>query len=170
MILPLRIQKQLLHNWCWAAATSSISFYYYKNTRGWHQGQLAGRLLDNSCGLINPQNAGTAPDVCDTVLDIAQSLSLSGNYAGEQGRPLNFQEVISQINAGHPLCCQLFWPGLDGSHFVIVYGYESNQLIVGDPDPIHGGSFPIDYNMLLSDYRSGGQWVRTIGTRAPHTT
>ena len=165
MILPLRLQKQLLHNWCWAAVTSSISFYYNKNTRGWRQEQLAGRLLDNSCAAINPQNADTAPDVCNMQLDLANALSLSGNFGGEVPRPLAPDGIRAHVNGGHPLCCQFIWPGLDDSHFVILYGYESDQVIVGDPDPLQGGAFRIDYNSFLSNYRGGGQWVRTIGTR-----
>jgi hypothetical protein len=165
MMLPLRIQKQLLENWCWAAVTSSISFYYNKNMRGWQQSQLAGRLLDGICANINRNNADSAPGLCDRQLDIARPLSATGHFAGQQNRPLTPEEIVSQINSGFPVCCQVLWTGLTASHFVVLYGYEGNRLIIGDPDPDDGGAFFVDYHTFLNNYRNGGQWVRTIATQ-----
>ena len=166
MILSLLPQKQLLGNWCWAAVTSSVSFYYFNNIKGWRQGDLADRLLGSTCN-INQQNAALAPDPCNIPMDIERPLSLSGNFAGEITRPLSFSEIISQINGRHPICCQFFWPGRDVAHFVILYGYEADQVIVGDPDPDFGGFFTLGYDEFISSYRGGGEWKRTIGTRPP---
>lgn len=168
MILGVKLQKQILQNWCWAAVTSTVSFYYNDNEQGWKQPALAARLLKSSCGSITGVNAGEAPDVCNQQVDIVSALSLSGNLAGQLGRPLTMDEIISQINRSFPVCCQIRWPGFDGSHFVLLYGYNDSdtRLVIGDPDPERGGVFLVSYGELARDYREGGEWVRTIGTHA----
>ncbi len=160
MILNFRTQKQILDNWCWAAVTSSISFYFDRNSR-WMQSALAARLINNICGGITANNSQTAPPICDAQMDIARALSLTGNLAGDIIRPLSFNEVVQQINGGFPFCCQIVFPGIQTSHFVILYGYHSTDVIIGDPQ---AGIFSINYQDFLSNYR-GGSWQRTIGTK-----
>jgi Papain-like cysteine protease AvrRpt2 len=165
MQLSFKIQIQLLPNWCWAAASSSISFFYDSGSN-WYQPQLASKLLDLSCGNITVQNADQAPAVCNMEMDIAKAMSVTENYAGEFNRALTIEEIVSQINGGFPVCCQMVWPGSSYSHFVVLFGYSANDVIVGDPDATSGGVFQLDYNAFCSNYRNGGQWQRTIGSQA----
>jgi hypothetical protein len=44
-------------------------------------------------------------------LDIAQSLTLTGNLRGDILRPLTFDETVQQIDFGFPICCQIVFPG-----------------------------------------------------------
>lgn len=164
MTLPFQIQKQLLQNWCWAAVSSSISFYY-DNGSNWYQAQLAANLLDNSCGTINDQNAGQASTVCNKEFDVSKALQLTNNYAGEFDRALTMQELVSQINSNYLICCQMVWPS-QASHFVVLFGYNTNNVIVGDPDADAGGVFQLDYNDFMYGYRGGGKWQRTIGSQS----
>jgi Papain-like cysteine protease AvrRpt2 len=160
MILNFRTQKQILDNWCWAAVTSSIAFYFNGNSR-WLQSTLAARLINNVCASVNANNAQTAPPVCDVQMDIGRALTLTGNLAGDILRPLSFNEVVQQINAGFPLCCQIVFPGVQTSHFVILYGYQSTDVVIGDPQ---AGIFSLNYQSFLTSYRNGN-WRRTIGTK-----
>jgi Papain-like cysteine protease AvrRpt2 len=160
MILNFRTQKQMLDNWCWAAVTSGVSFYFNPKSR-WIQSMLAARLISSSCAGINTINAATAPDTCNSTLDIARSLQLTGNFAGDLMRPLSFNEVVQQINTGFPICCQVVFPGFDTSHFVVVYGYQGANVVIGDSQ---AGIFNVPYNNFLTNYR-GGRWGRTIGTK-----
>jgi hypothetical protein len=160
MILDFRTQKQILDNWCWAAAASSISFYFDRNSR-WIQSSLAASLINSVCTGINTNNAETAPPICDVQMDIAHALNLTGNLGGDIIRPLAFEEVVRQINDRFPICCQIMFPGIQTSHFVVVYGYEGADLVLGDPQ---AGIFSLNYQSFLSNYR-GGNWRRTIGTR-----
>jgi len=160
MILNFRTQKQILDNWCWAAVTSAISLYFNPSSQ-WIQSALAANLISSSCAGIDTTNSSTASDTCNSTLDIARSLQLTGNFAGNLMRPLSFAEVMGQINDRFPVCCQIVFPGFDTSHFVVLYGYQSTDVIVGDSQ---AGIFSIPYNTFLSNYR-GGQWRRTIGTK-----
>lgn len=162
MILNFRTQKQLLDNWCWAAVASSISFYYHPGSR-WRQSTLAGTMIDSQCSTINQENATVAPSHCDRMLDLANVLQATGNFAGEIARPLQFNEIITQINHGWPVCCQLLWPGFIASHFVTIYGYTGNNIIIGDPQ---AGVFTIDYQEFATNYRNGGRWQRSYGTQS----
>ena len=160
MILNFRTQKQILDNWCWAAVTSGVSFYFNPNSQ-WIQSALAARLISSSCAGIDTTNADAASDTCNSTLDIARSLQLTGNFAGSLLRPLSFNEVVQQINNGFPICCQIVFSGFDISHFVVIYGYQSAEVVIGDSQ---AGIFSIPYNTFLTSYR-GGTWRRTIGTR-----
>lgn len=162
MILNYQAQKQILDNWCWAAVTSSISFFYNQNSSGVLQSALAAGLISNICSEINSDNPENAPPICDASMDIANALNYTGNYAGQISQAIAFNDIVQQINGGFPICCQILWAGFDQSHFVAIYGYESSNLIIGDPE---AGIFTVDYNQFLS-YR-GGTWRRTIGTQHP---
>jgi hypothetical protein len=76
--------------------------------------------------------------------------------------PLSFGEVVDQINNRFPICCQIVFPGFDTSHFVVLYGYQSGDVVIGDSQ---AGIFSIPYNDFLTNYR-GGIWKRTIGTKS----
>lgn len=164
MILNFRTQKQILDNWCWAAVTSGVSFFFDANSR-WVQSALAATLISNSCAGINQVNASTASDTCNATLDVARSLRITGNFAADLMRPLSFNEVIDQVNKGFPICCQIVFPDLQTSHFVVIYGYQSSNIVIGDSQ---AGIFNIPYTSFLTNYR-GGKWRRTIGTKSNST-
>jgi hypothetical protein len=162
MILNYQSQQQILANWCWAAVSSSVSFFYNLNMQGSYQSDIAAGLLGTICGGINTSNAGAAPPQCNTAVDISSALQLTGNYAGEMQSALAFNDIVQQINNGFPLCCQISWNNSGQAHFVGIYGYETNNLIIADPE---AGIFSVPYSDFLN-YR-GGTWVRTIGTQHP---
>jgi len=160
MILNYQSQQQILANWCWAAVSSSISFYYNQNNQGRFQSEIAAGLLGSVCSNINADNADSCPPQCNAVQDISRALEFTRNYAGEFPFAFGFNDIVQQINAGFPICCQISWSNSANAHFVTIYGYESNHLIIADPQ---AGIFSIPYAQFLN-YR-GGVWRRTIGTQ-----
>lgn len=162
MIQNFQIQNQLLSNWCWAAVASSIS-RYYNNNSPWTQGTLAANLTGHdSCSVITKDTAPIAPPVCNQVLDVASALKVTGNFVQQVLRPLTFNEVIGQVQGGWPVCCQISWDEYTTSHFVVVYGFNANMLVVGDPE---AGVCSVDYTQFTTGYR-GGKWSRSIATQA----
>ncbi|RYY62545.1 MAG: hypothetical protein EOO05_02395 [Chitinophagaceae bacterium] len=155
-----QVQVQLLDNWCWAAVTSSVSRYYNSRSR-WTQNNLAASLIDEQCA--NDGNNTGFPPQCDTVFDVATALRMTRNYAPGVNRPLSLAAIKQQIDRQWPVCCQIQWQQLEGSHFVVIYGYENDWLRIGDPSR-NAGAIDIPYNELVSGYRDDGEWVRSIGT------
>jgi hypothetical protein len=160
MILNYQNQVQLLDDWCWAAVTSSVAFNYNPSAK-WTQAALAADLLDNSCSIVNQNNAGTAPQICHQQYDIQAALSHINNYAWMVERYLTFDEINYQINNGWPVCCQIFWPAYNQSHYIAIYGYDGDTIIIGDPE---AGVCSLDYNSLTGSYRAG-QWIKSFGTQ-----
>ena len=160
MILNYQTQIQILDEWCWAAVTSSVSFNYDTNS-AWLQSRIVGKLIDSSCENITTVNAAGAPLVCHTVFSLADALQLTNNFAWMVERHLTLNEIRYQINNGWPVCCQIHWAGIDQAHFITIYGYEGNTIIIGDPQ---AGVCSQDYNALINDYRSGN-WIRSYGTQ-----
>jgi Papain-like cysteine protease AvrRpt2 len=160
MILNYLTQKQALDYWCWAAVASSVSFFYNKNQQGLLQGQIGGSLIGSICGNISTTNNKVVDPSCNTPRDISNALKITGNLAWDVNRALTFNEVVGQINAAFPICCQIYWPINNHSHFVAIYGYQNNNVIIGDPE---SGVCTLDFNDFLS-YRQG-QWIRSVGTQ-----
>lgn len=155
-----QVQIQLLENWCWAAVTSSIS-RYYDSSSPWTQNNLAAELIHRSC-----QNGGELsgfPPICDSVFDVATALRKTKNYAPGARRKLTLTEIKKQIDGQWPVCCQIRWEALEGSHFVVIYGYENDWLRIGDPSQ-EAGAIDIQYAELAFNYRGDGEWVRSIAT------
>lgn len=165
MILEFQTQRQVLHEWCWAAVASSISLKYDPNSP-WQQNVLAANLLNNVCKNVNPDNASTAPDICHQGYSLIQAMQVcTGNYAWDVQRYLTLDEVYHQINNGWPICCQIHWDNPPQEHYIIIYGYDGNSIAIGDPE---AGVCSSDYSDLINSYRSG-QWVRTYGTQSSNS-
>jgi hypothetical protein len=161
MILGFITQKQILDNWCWAAVASSISFYYNSDSQ-WLQSTIAANLIDSSCALIDTNNATAAPTICDVSMDLATVLNATQNlYGTPLERQLSFNEIVDQINANAPVCCQIVWQAISAAHYLTIYGYDGADIIIGDPE---AGIFSINYNDFCSGYR-GGSWSRSFGTQ-----
>lgn len=160
MILNYLTQKQALDNWCWCAVASSVSFFFNKNQNGFQQGDIAGKLINSICSNISTTNNNAPDPSCNVAGDLKDSLNFTGNFAWDLERALSFNELLDQINGFFPVCCEINWPVTGLSHFVSIYGYQNNNIIVGDPD---FGISTVDYNSFLN-YRQG-QWIRSIGTQ-----
>ena len=162
MILNFQIQKQLLNEWCWAAVASSISFKYDPNSI-WQQSKLAAEILSSVCINVDPSSAGNAPQVCHQEYKLSVVMqNYTKNSAWMVERVLTLDEIRYQINSGWPICCQIYWQSIGNAHYIVIYGYEGNTIIIGDPE---AGVCSADYDDLVSGYR-GGQWNISYGTQS----
>lgn len=159
MILDIQTQKQLLDEWCWAAVASSISFKYDHDS-GWDQARIASHILSSACSIVTgPENA---PEICRQGASLTQAMQeCTGNFAWSVDSVLTLEQIWYQINNNWPVCCQIYWPATQNAHYIILFGYEGNNIIIGDPQ---AGNFTQDYDSLVTSYR-GGQWLRTYGTQ-----
>jgi hypothetical protein len=71
---------------------------------------------------------------------------------GPTGGVLPFSSIISEINAGRPVCCHISW-----GHFNVIVGYyddSAQDIVVRDP---LFGEKTLPYEMFVSSYH-GGAW------------
>ncbi len=163
MVLEYQRQIQLLDYWCWAAVTSAIALKY-NPASGYTQGVLAGELLDSSCAAIAPGNTSNVPAVCNQQYSLGDALRYTQNFAWEVESNLTLAEIITQIDSGWPVCCQIYWADRnDQGHFITIYGYDGTTITIADSDP-NAVTDTIDYYDLITAYR-GGQWIRSFGTQ-----
>jgi hypothetical protein len=163
MILNLSMQKQLMDEWCWAAVASAVSFFYNNNASGLYQSDIAGQIINPVCSNVNGSNGGDFPQ-CNHPQDLGTVLQQTQNYAGEMQRALTMTELAGQLNQGYPVCCQINWSGVDVAHYIVVYGLDGNNILVGDPA---ANNYWADYNYLTNNFgNSNGQWQRSIATQA----
>jgi hypothetical protein len=164
--LSFSMQSQQQSEWCWAATAASVSAFYC-DTPAASQCEIASRCLSMSC-CITPLPPPPPPYWSGNrtyTLDVALS-NLGHLVGGPTGACLDFNTIVAQIRAGHPVCCHISWDGgAPGGHFMAIIGYdESNaDVTVVDPSPVFGdGTFP--YKALVQDYH-GGQWDDTYLTQ-----
>jgi hypothetical protein len=161
MTLNFRIQKQYLTNWCWAATASSISHYYsqFNNAFFWRQEDIGAQLLGMPFCRTTPDRLGGLPQ-CNQQADLITALRITQNFNGWQNNPVTLNALYNEVNNFRPVCCQIFFAEHNLSHFVTVFGYNGNNIVLGDPQV---GNYEVDYNAFLANYRSG-QWIRTYAT------
>jgi len=156
-------QQQLMDDWCWAAATSSISYFHTPDAY-WTQSMLAATFINPVCANVNQQNASGYENTCDQAYDVCLALTRIGNSDETlhlMGQ-LSFNEIVEQINANLPICCKITFDDSVVGHCVIIYGYDdSYNLIIGDPED---GTHNPSYNDFIAEYRKG-TWTETILTK-----
>jgi hypothetical protein len=88
---------------------------------------------------------------------------LSGSLVSDV---MSFAEVMSEINAGRPICCHIAWAAgaQDNGHFNVIAGYVSatQALIICDPNSAYGQA-TVPYEIFKSNYH-GGAWDQTCRT------
>ncbi|MDQ7947243.1 MAG: papain-like cysteine protease family protein [Pedobacter sp.] len=162
MVLPYRVQKQILTQWCWAAVSSSIS-KCYNEFSSWSQNKIASVQLKQDCSVVFPPSS---PAELNQLEGLNDALVITGNYAGILNRPLKLAEIILQIKVGRPIGCQI--ARIDGqTHFVCLFGYNADTFALYIGDPAFEGEYAvriIAYEEFKDNY-DGGRWVRSYPTQ-----
>jgi hypothetical protein len=81
---------------------------------------------------------------------VARFRSVNMYAAAVFGRPLQFNEVVAQINSGSPVAVGIDWNGTSG-HVVLIVGYGAGDMVVVH-DPGRAGPAacgPMKYSALL---------------------
>jgi len=151
--VPLKRQER--SRWCWAAVATSVDAAYGRKPSP-QQCHLASAVLRRSC----------CSGGCNTDYWLDRALEQVQRYDRKVARPLDANELRSELAANRPVTLLVTWRG-GGGHFVIVTGIRgeptSAEVEVADPD----GKIVrrISLSRLRASYRDLGQWRVTYYTK-----
>jgi hypothetical protein len=155
------IEKQREDKWCWAAVSVTVDHYFSPGSTS-----TQCRVARNVLGVTQ---CCSDPDVCNTPAKLQTALTAVRKLKDTLTRPLEFDEIRQEIEAGRPVCVRIGWSG-GGAHFVMISGYRlsaSGAKLVEVADPLFPNS-TILYDVLVSAYQNaqdpagGGQWTATF--------
>jgi hypothetical protein len=156
--LTFVMQHQQQEKWCWAATAVSVAVYYLPST-GWTQCKLAAAELqrDDCCG-----SGASGP--CNQPWHLHTSLGRLGRLKDWDRTASSFRTLMSEIDAGNPVCARTRW-GDGSAHFLALVGYiEAGGEVAEDfvvvADPLYGPA-QYTYAEFRDAYRDDGTWTRT---------
>jgi len=149
--LSFTIEHQQQTEWCWSATSVSIT-RYFNQTSSWQQCTLANATIGRQTCCTDGKN----PE-CNQPWNLVDPLTIVRNFQSTEERRLTLTEVRSAIDDGRPLCLRIEWYG-SGGHFVVIYGYSNNTILVADP--LFGYS-AIEYDKFPDQYQDRGKWTGT---------
>ena len=165
--LGMTMQPQGQQNWCWAAATATVSAFYNKPPV-LTQCDVASQCLGLSCSVDPLPAPQTPPWECDRTYALDTALSVAGHLRGDAvDGQVPFQTIKSEIDAGHPICCHISW-GSDTGHFIAIVGYSDGaEADVVIEDSLYGAGKPalLPYDVFRQSYQQGGNWDYTYLTQ-----
>jgi hypothetical protein len=157
--LAFNMQMQTESNWCWAAASTSVShFYWWLST--WTQCRVANAELGHNDCCNSP-----VPSACNVPWYLDRALTRTNNFVSMTGQA-SFQQVKNEIDAGRPVGARIGWNG-GGGHFMMIYGYSRilSMEYFDIDDPIYGKSH-LAVSDFASNYRGSGTWTHTYFTKS----
>ncbi|MFI0425090.1 papain-like cysteine protease family protein [Spongiactinospora sp. 9N601] len=133
-------QQQQGKYWCWAASGNSIAAYY-----GYDYSQLQFCNMARAHADIN--------DYCtDEVATLAEDQRAFRRIGISPGnlveRPLDYDEIIQDIDAEHPIITRIGWKS-GGGHMEVIFGYDTRGEQVWWSDPLKPPG-----NVNLTPYRA----------------
>jgi len=169
VFVDVKTQCQCHSNWCWAAVTSMVS-YFYNPLSLFDQATVANTVLDR-------KDCGDAPcNQDDSTCNQPYTLGSPLNYAGCLDRcgfrPATPKEVREEVGKNRPVCLRTKWAQGGRAHFVAISGYFGDPVHIEDPllrveDPFFGRISGIAYRDVLKNYAiGGGVWTHTYYTRS----
>ena len=167
--LALAVQHQAKTEWCWAAVSTSVNLFF-RPTSTHTQCDIAGSVLSLPCCSGTPASlaACNVPHALHPVLGRYHLLA-----ADPIVKPLTFDRLRGEIDAGRPVCVLIKWLDHSGKltdrgHFIALNGYRVTpglKQFVSITDPFYGPS-EIAYAQFVSDkggYRDGrGVWFASF--------
>lgn len=151
------MQAQTESNWCWAAATASIS-HFYLSTSAWTQCTIANDALGRNDCCTTP-----TPGLCNVTCYYEDALSVTGNY-DSMGSPA-VGTVVVKLIAGRPVGATLTIAG-GGAHGVVISSWMDfmGDEWFGIEDP--AGGFLYERVIALQNGTYGQTWVQSYYTKA----
>jgi hypothetical protein len=152
----LSLPRQQQVEWCWAAIAVGVEKYFDPSST-LRQCDIASSVTGNQCcGLAGGSVACNQPE------KLQDALSSIGRLRAVLRRPLRFEEVQREIDAGRPVAARVEW-GSGGAHFVLMDGYRilsSGARHVHVSDPLNSPS-EVDFDEFANQYHGDGQWTGT---------
>ncbi|HXB75751.1 MAG TPA: C39 family peptidase [Candidatus Acidoferrales bacterium] len=168
--LSLKVQRQEKSEWCWAAVSVSVDRFFRPDSTH-SQCEIAGSALNLPCckgGQPAQSDSCNAPHALHPVLGRFHLLA-----ADPIVKPLSFDRVRTEIDAGRPVCVLIKWLDNQGQvtdrgHFIALSGYRVTPALkqfVSVTDPWFGSS-EVVFEQLIDGkggYRDGrGVWVASF--------
>jgi len=156
--LAFAMQAQTESNWCWAAASTSVSHYYWFLST-WTQCRVANAELGRGDCCASP-----APGPCNVPWYLDRALTRTNNFVSVTGT-VAFSTIRTEIDAGRPVGARIGWSG-GGGHFVCIYGYSTflGLQYFDIDDPIYGKSH-LSVPDFSNNYQGSGNWTHTYFTK-----
>jgi Papain-like cysteine protease AvrRpt2 len=154
--MPFQMETQTQTLWCWAAVAVSID-RFFSPTAKQTQCQVAQAVLKSNVKCC------ANPKPCNKEEHLETALSAVGNLRQAMTRPLDFDEVQEELDAGLPVCARIGWTG-GGGHFVTLAGYKrlrSGGIKVHVADPKWGSSI-VEFEEFRASYMGRGEWTDTF--------
>src|SRR5689334_20453365 len=154
------MRAQILREWCWAGVSGSIEHHYDPAT-DLTECKIAAAELHLSCCDSRQQ--------CNRVHRLDPPLERLGRLRAKPiFRPISFDEVRQEIDAGRPIAVRVGWHD-GGGHFLVIFGYHVTQsglrqVILGDP--FYGDS-RTSYDLFCTSYQGSGTWTDTFLLKDP---
>src|SRR5215472_9392812 len=130
--LQFKMQRQILSQWCWAAAAASVCDFYEDASYG---SQCA--FVSSVTGLgdcCQSCQADGEASVCNQPYNLGSALWESHHGVKVKPDSPDFGKVKGEIEAERPVACNVYWA--DGSaHALAIYGYtDTDLLLIADPE------------------------------------
>lgn len=168
--VSLKVPRQQRSEWCWAAVSVGVDRFFRPDSTHC-QCEIASRSLNlQCCSGVQPAPLTTcnAPHAIHTVLGTHHLLA-----ADPIIKPLSFDSVRTEIDAGRPVCVLIKWLDSQGQvtqrgHFIAINGYRvttGQSQFVSITDPMYGSS-EIAFDQFANGkggYRDGrGVWFASF--------
>lgn len=142
--LSINMQTQEQDEWCWVASGDTIADYLGHGT---DQNSFCDMAIGYPTSYPCPNQAGEL----SYDQNAFQSLGLSPG--SESGGPVSFDQVVSDIDAGHPEETGVAWTA-GGGHAEVIYGYDAStqSIYFGDPWPDDQRFNEMAYSDYVSNY------------------
>ncbi|MEZ0109599.1 hypothetical protein ABH920_003613 [Catenulispora sp. EB89] len=140
--LGIDMQVQQQDEWCWAASGDTIATFLGHGTD-------QNSFCDLAIGQDTSQQCPNQPGQLAWDQNAFQSLGIS---PGVESGAVGFDQIVSDIDAGHPLETGISWTA-GGGHAEVIYGYDSASQTIsfGDPWPDDQRMNQMDYNSYVSN-------------------
>lgn len=158
-ILNFNMEAQTQSNWCWAATSKSVSFFYSALLNPWTQCKIASSELGQTC-CTSP-----VPGPCNVPWYLDKALTRTKNFVELKGGTMTWEAVKAQIDAGLVVGTRIGWSG-GGGHFMVIYGVSKvlNTKYFHIDDPIYGKSV-LTVSQFSSNYQGSGSWTHSYITK-----
>lgn len=157
--LDFTMQHQQQTQWCWAAASVSVSHHYVPWST-WTQCEMVNQEMgQTTCCANGSTTQCNRPNVLDAPLKRA------GVLDHMQSGSVSFTVIRQEIDAKRPLAWRIGWSG-GGGHFAVVEGYRtSGTAWVTVDDPWYGQSDVALSTLTGGGYQGSGRWTHTYFTK-----
>jgi hypothetical protein len=141
--LQINMLTQDQDQWCWVASGLTIAQFLGK-----------GKDIDENtfCAYARglEQGAQCPNEAGELSYDQTAFSKLGMSNPGEVGGNLPFDQVKSQIDGGKPIETGIMWTA-GGGHAEVIYGYNDNTLMYGDPWPANQRYGEMAYDQYVSN-------------------